>query len=184
MSNRRTYITVALVLVLVLAGGLSGAAQAQEQNRTDSPNAEIYDQLGSLIVESVDYDGAQFDITVRWTGSLTQQVSLTELIELDGSGSQGISIQETRVVPGESTTITISASSSGGTAAVILSTKESLDNGNALVIQSGSPTTREPVPFDIAGLFVALTAAGTFGVGISILYRRRNKDESQRGRVL
>jgi len=183
MQGPQYSFVLALVLVLVLVSGIAPAA-AQTQNQTDSPEQEIYDQLGDLIIEQVNYDGSQFQITVRWTGDLTQQVSLTEFVELSGSGSQGINIKDTRVLPGESTELRIGAESSGGTAAVLLSTQESLANGNGLVIQSGSPTTREPVPFDIAGLFVALTAAGTFGVGISILYRRRNKDDRQRGRVL
>lgn len=172
---------VGFALCLCLCAFVAGPTVAQDTGSgNESSTSEIYDELGDLTVETVEYGSGTFEITMRWNGELTQQVSLTELIELDGSGSTGINIQQQRLRPDESTTVTIGAEKHGGTAAVILSSEQSLSNGNALVIQSGSPSSREPVPFDLAALSVV--ASALIGVVISIVLVVRKKNAEERGK--
>lgn len=169
-------------LVLVLSAGATPAVSQETGN--ESPTSEIYDELGELTVQSVEYSDGQFQIQMRWTGETPEQVSLTELLELDGSGSAGISIQQQRLFPGSSTEVTISADSSGGTAAVILSTESSLSRGEAMVIQSGSPTSREPVPFDVAILAVGGSAGVSVLVSIVLVVRRKNDEDRGKERIV
>jgi archaellum component FlaF (FlaF/FlaG flagellin family) len=169
-------------LVFVLSAGATPAVSQETGN--ESSTSEIYDELGELTVQSVDYSDGQFQIQMRWNGETPEQVSLTELLELDGSGSAGISIQQQRLFPGSSTEVTISADSSGGTAAVILSTESSLSRGEAMVIQSGSPTSREPVPFDVAILAVGGSAGVSVLVSIVLVVRRKNDEDRGKERIV
>lgn len=171
-------------LVLVLSAGATPAVSQETENESRDSTSEIYDELGELTVQSVDYSDGQFQIQMRWNGETPEQVSLTELLELDGSGSAGISIQQQRLFPGSSTEVTISADSSGGTAAVILSTESSLSRGEAMVIQSGSPTSREPVPFDVAILAVGGSAGVSVLVSIVLVVRRKNDEDRGKERIV
>lgn len=177
----KIFLVVLCLCVSLPVLAVSGAAQ--ETNQTGDQPTEIYDQLGDLKIETVEYDGTQFEITLKWTGSAPESVSLTELIELDSAGSTGISLQQQRLLPGESTTVTISAEQSGGTAAVIVSTETSISNGNALVIQEGTPTAREPVPFDMALLSVGGSAVVAVLVSIALVVRMKNDEDRGKERV-
>jgi len=169
--------------VFVLSAGATPAMSQDIGANESDETEEIYDELGQLTVETVEYSGGQFEITMRWNGDTPEQVSLTELIELDSSGSTGISIQQQRLLPRATTTVTISAEQSSGTAAVILSTESSIQNGNALVIQEGNPTDRDPVPFNLAAIAVGASALIGVGVSIALVVRKKNAEDKGVSRI-
>jgi hypothetical protein len=174
---------VSLVVVLVLLCATASTAVAQDQNDTDEieePENSIENELHDLLVRSVEYADGEFSLVVEWTGQTPETLTLTEMVQLDGSGTQGISMQTHRLYPGQQAEITIGAEQSGGTAAVILSTRQSIERGDALVIQEGEPTTREPVPFNLAALSVIGSAL--IGVAISVVLVVRKKNAEERGK--
>ncbi|MCW8172799.1 hypothetical protein D8S78_13300 [Natrialba swarupiae] len=102
------------------------------------------------MIHSYEYDGESetMQIEATWVGSSPTTVTLTEMIELDSEGSTDISFQEQRLSPDESVTIEMGAEQrSGGTAAILVSTPQSVDNGNALVLQAGDAGGSTPIPF-------------------------------------
>ena len=136
---------VALVFVVLFGFGAlavaSSGAVAQEQpddptEQNDStptpaeeltPEEEIEDQLGDLMVHSYKYDGdtERMTIEMSWQGDTPTTVTLTEMIELDSGGSTQISFQRQRIRPNERTEVKIGARQrTGGTAAVLLTTPE------------------------------------------------------------
>jgi hypothetical protein len=132
-----------------------------------------------LVVRESTYSGGEFTLTLEWTGVATETVTLTEMVELGGSGSQQINMQTQRLVEGNPVEVSIGAEKRGdGVAALLLSTRQSIENGNALVIQSGEPSSREPVPFNMAALFV-IGAAGLSLGGALAWFRRLRDDETK-----
>jgi len=117
-------------------------------------------------------------ISATWRGEAPTTVTLTEMIELDSGGSTSISFQRVRLLPEEQTEITVAARErSGGTAAVLVSTPESVRNESALVLQAGSPNDRGPVPFNVAAALAALTAAGGAGAVFGYVRKKRDSDD-------
>lgn len=178
--KRLTPVLVAVLCLCLCAPGV--VAQETPENESSTTN-ELYDQLGDLKIETVNYDGSSFEIQAKWTGDTPESVSLTELIELDSSGSTGISIKQLRLLPGETTTVTISAEETSGTAALLVTTETSIDRGNALVIQEGTPSTREPVPFDAAMIAVGGSAVVAVLVSIALVVRMKNDEDRGKERV-
>jgi hypothetical protein len=105
------------------------------------------------------------------------------MVELESGGSQELSFKQVRLVPEERTTITIAVEQrSSGEAAVLLTTDQSFedDDVGVLVLQAGSPSNSEPVPFQWAVIAVGLAAIG--GGGGSYLLTRRGRDEEDEWR--
>jgi hypothetical protein len=184
----------AVLLALALVGALAtavGAATAQEVptdplNDTETPTPageQVQDQLGNLVVHDYSYNGQRMRIHATWQGRGTTQVTLTEMVELESGGSQELSFKQVRLVPEERTTITIAVEQrSSGEAAVLLTTDQSFedDDVGVLVLQAGSPSNSEPVPFQWAVIAVGLAAIG--GGGGSYLLTRRGRDEEDEWR--
>ena len=187
---------VALVLVLVfgfgaLAVASSGAvAQEQpddptEQNETTPeeeliPEEEIEDQLGDLVIHSYDYDGdtERMTIEMSWQGRAPTTVTLTEMIELDSGGSTQISFQRQRLRPDERTEVAIGARQrTGGTAAIMVTTPESIDAGNALILQDGDPDEYPAINFQNVILAIGLTSVGSAGLAFVFVLRKKHTEE-------
>ena len=149
-----------------------------------SETTAIYDELHDLTIRSVDYEDGRFDIVMEWSGRGTEKILLTEMVELDSSGSIDISMQQQRLRPGEPTEISISAEQSSGTAAVLLTTEQSRDHGDALLIQEGEPSSREPVPFNLAAIAVIAAVGLMGGVSIALVVRKKNAEERGRNQVV
>jgi len=184
LTRRVAWVFVALVLVLFGVMGLAAISQAQEQpvNETaqDSPDEEIAEQLGDLVIHSYDYSSETntFTVEMTWTGRAPETATLTEMLELDSGGSTQISFQRQRLRPQERTEITMDAEiRSGGTAAIMVTTTESVDNGEAVVLQDGDPSERPAIRFGNVILAVGSTAvlasAGTFAF---VLYRKHDDE--------
>jgi outer membrane biosynthesis protein TonB len=151
---------------------------------------QIEEQLGDLIIHSYDFDtndagdGGVFTIKATWTGRAPEQTTLTEMIELDSAGSTQISFQQQRLRPGEKTTIKMDAAiRSGGTAAIMVTTSESVENGEAIVLQDGDPKERPAIKMRNVvfgmGLTSALTAVGAF----VFVLRRKHQEEYGKERI-
>jgi len=178
---RRTIAALALVLALAFVAA-PVAGQSVDDNQTtgneSDGSTEIADQLGDLVINDYSYSDGEMQISATWRGEAPTTVTLTEMIELDSGGSTSISFQRVRLLPDDSTEITVSARQrSGGTAAVLVSTPESVRNESALVLQAGSPSDRGPVPFNIAVALIVLASAGGGGAAFGALRSKRDSDD-------
>ncbi|WP_436934990.1 hypothetical protein [Halovenus marina] len=182
-----TVATAALVFVLAVSGPLALAGTAVAQDAPDDPRAtptpeadeEIADQLGDLIVHEYNYDDATntFTMDLTWRGDAPESVTMTEMLELDSGGSTQISFKQLRLAPGERTTVKMGAEiRSGGTAAILITTTQSVDRNEALVLQDGDPSSYPDIPFDMAILFVGATAVVT-AAGVFVFVFRIKRDE-------
>lgn len=184
-----TLATAALVFVLAVSGPLALAGSAVAQDAPDDPRAtptptpeadeEIADQLGNLVIHEYDYDKTSntFVMDMTWTGEAPEGVTMTEMLQLDSGGATQISFEEIRLAPGERTTVKMGAEiRSGGTAAILITTAQSVERGEALVLQDGDPSSYPAIPFDMAILFVGATAAVT-AAGVFVFVFRIKRDE-------
>jgi hypothetical protein len=184
---------VAFVLCVFLIMALVAGASAQEttpaQNET-VPEEEIAEQLGDLVIHEynfergTDSEPGEWTFEVSWTGTVPELVTFTEMIELDEAGSTQISFQRQRLAPDERTEITVPAEiRSGGTAAMMITTPESVNAGNALVVQDGDPESRPAIRFQnvvlAIGLSSTLTAIGSF----VFVLRRKHSEEYGKERI-
>jgi len=171
-----------LTAMLVLAGVAVTPAAAQElpgdSNESESETTTLAEQLGNLKIHSYTYDGQQMNITATWAGETGTRVTLTEMVALDSAGSAQISFKRVRLLPDRKTQITVSVEERpSGVAAVLVTTPESVERGDALVLQSGSPSTSQPVPFNIALTFAVLSAGGGAGTVFAYVRRKRDSDD-------
>lgn len=176
-------LALTLAAVLVLAGVAVAPAAAQDQasddgNESESETTALAAQLGALNVHSYNYDGERMNITVTWTGETGTRVTLTEMLSLDSAGSAEISFKRVRLLPGRETQLTVAVEERpSGAAAVLVTTPESIERGDALVLQSGSPSTNEPVPFNLALGLAVLSAGGGAGAVFGYVRRKRDSDD-------
>lgn len=190
---------VALVLCVFALAGLAATAPAQAaQNDTaDEPGnetAQIAEELGadhddwSLLIHEYDFNerdtGGEFEIEMTWEGPTPETVTATEMIELDSEGSTQISFHQSRLTPGERTTVTMDAEiRSGGTAAIMITTARSVDAGEAIVLQDGDPTERPAI--EMRNVVLAMAgSAGVTGLGAFVfVLRKKHAEEYGRDRI-
>ncbi|TYT61800.1 hypothetical protein [Natrialba swarupiae] len=181
--GRRTTAAIGVALVFgLLSMGVTGLAVADTDDSGAGEPTDVADQLGDLVIHSYEYDGESetMQIEATWVGSSPTTVTLTEMIELDSEGSTDISFQEQRLSPDESVTIEMGAEQrSGGTAAILVSTPQSVDNGNALVLQAGDAGGSTPIPFQWGVILVGLACATTGG-GAFLVVRYFAQKETDR----
>lgn len=163
------------VIGLGLGLGLSGVALGQ-QNDTDTDTeetTEIEEQLGELVIHSVEWSesNSSVEIEATWRGDTSTQISSIELIKPD-SQSEQIGIDQTRVLPDDRTTITVQLSRLDG---VIVSTPDSIDRGDALLLQpdSGGDGTQ------VRLLYGVLLGVGLGGAGAGYAAVRRQRSTSE-----
>lgn len=176
MTNPRTLATLVVVLGMIVLLSLAGTSPAVAQN--DTNQTTVVEDLGDLRVHSYEYVDGEMHIDVTWQGDRPTWLTSVELIELDQAGSTEISFRQIRLPPGDPTRLTMSVEErSGGTAAVMLTTSQSIEAGNALVLQAGDPSDREPIPFNLATILIALAAIGGAGASFSMTRRHYQDDE-------
>jgi archaellum component FlaF (FlaF/FlaG flagellin family) len=181
-------VAFAICVLLIGAGLIAASASAQQQgettNATGPEGTQVADQLGDLVVHSYSYDEEEQEMTINatWTGSTSTQVTLTEMLTLDSEGSTQISFKQIRLDSGERTEITIGAEKSDGTAAILVTTPQSVENSNALILQSGDGADRGPVPFGLASIAVAGSAVGAAGLSFAFVRRDREGDDEAEDR--
>jgi len=147
---------------------------------------EIADQLGDLVIHSYDYDDDAETMTIEasWQGRAPTRATFVEMIELDSGGSTEISFQRVRLRPDERTEISVSATTrTGGTAAVMVTTPESISNGNALILQDGDPDEYPAINFSNVLLAIGLTSIGSVGVAFIGVLRLKHKREKGIDRI-
>lgn len=177
MIASRTTLAI-VVLGLVLVGAIATAPAAAQNNETDGNASAVVEDLGDLRVHDYEYVDGEFTIDATWRGSAPTTVTAVEMLELNEAGSAQISFKQVRVAPDERVEISMPvAQRSGGTAAVMLTTSHSIDAGDALVLQAGDAGDREPIPFNLASMLVALAAAGGAGASFAMTRRHYQEDE-------
>ena len=191
---------LAAAIVLTTCGMIAlaspAAATIQDetaQNETTPTPAEelaaeeqIADQLGDLVIHSYDYDDSTETMTIEasWQGRAPTRATFVEMIELDSGGSTEISFQRVRLRPDERTEISVSATTrTGGTAAIMVTTPESISNGNALILQDGDPDEYPAINFSNVLLAIGLTSIGSVGVAFIGVLRLKHKREKGVDRI-
>ena len=145
-----------------------------------APEEEIADQLGDLVIHSYDYDDSTETMTIEasWQGRAPTRATFVEMIELDSGGSTEISFQRVRLRPDERTEISVSATTrTGGTAAIMVTTPESIDAGNALILQDGDPDEFPAINFQNVILAIGLTSVGSAGLAFVFVLRKKHNEE-------
>ena len=164
--------TFGMVAAMGVSANETANVTADEIIEDDEPD-EVADQLGELIINDYEYEDGEFSILATWEGDRPTTVTLTEMIELDSEGSTSISFMTVRLIPDEQTDITIAAEErAGGTAAVMLTTPQSVDNNEAVVLQSGEPREYPAIRFGNVVLAVGATAVIS-GAGAFVFVLRR-----------
>jgi len=183
----QTLLLVAIVLAgaVLCAGVIASTASAQAAGNESTGNAtDVVEQLGDLQVHDYHYDGDSETMTIdaTWRGEVPETLTLTEMIELDDGGATEITFKTVRLLPDSKTEIEVAAKQrSGGTAAVMLTTPQSVDANNAIVLQAGDSGTAAPVPFNAAAGLILLAATGG-GLGtFALTKKRREYDEDDWG---
>ncbi|MCU4716810.1 hypothetical protein [Halapricum hydrolyticum] len=177
-------ITVTLLLVFLGLAFLAASASAQELPGDGTPTptptpegTDVVEQLGDLVVHSYEYDGDVMTVKATWRGDTPTTLTLVEMLEMDSGGATEISYKQVRLLPDETTTIEIALEErSSGTAAALLSTPESVERGDALVLQSGDVVERGPIPFGTASLLIGLAAIGGAGMAFALTARSYRDD--------
>lgn len=173
MSQRNQAVRLAVLVVMVMvtistipvsvSAQSAGNATATTTAPEDHP-IEVSDQLGDLVIHDYEYRAGAgvMVIEASWRGETPTTITLTEMVTLDSGGSATVSFKQVRILPDERTTIRVSVGESGGVAAVLLTTPESVEANEALILQEGKPTDDPFAIFEgVQGLLV--------GVGVSVL---------------
>lgn len=175
-DTHKTLVLLAIALAsAILCAGAASAQQLPGESNETADAADLTNQLGDLAIHDYDYDDGEMTISATWRGSTPTTVTLTEMIELDSAGSTEISFKTVRLLPGDKTEITVAAEQRRGTAAVMLTTPESIDNNNALVLQAGDPAGSSPIPFGTASLLIG--AAAVSGAGLAFAFTAREHED-------
>lgn len=179
----RTHRIVLLGVVLGVSLGLIGLAGTAlgQQNETngggvEESNTEVEEQLGNLVIHSVEWSDANKSVTFEatWRGALSTEISTIELIDPD-SKSEQIGIDQTRVLPDQRTEITVQLSRLDG---VVVSTPESIEEGDALLLQPDAGGSGNQVRL-IYGVLLGV-ALGGGGAGYAAIRRQRSTSEIER----
>jgi len=187
MRFRPNRLLLAAALAVLCASAIAGTASAQELpdvpgNETTTPDTtETVEQLGDLTIHSYDYDAEAEELTIdmTWGGGVPESATITEMVEMDSGGATEISFKQLRLVPNERTEITMSvAQRSSGVAAVLLTTPQSVEASDALLLQAGDAVDRGPVPFSTASILVGLAALGGAGGAFAFTAREHEDDAS------
>ena len=170
--------TVAAVVVLVLGGlfvGPVGVTYAQaEQQPQDGPQQNGETDDGDSVIAEVDstvrvvdyrYDEGNETMTVTFenTGTSSKSVTMTEALGSGGGGAASFGIEQFRLRGNTETAVDISVRRVDRTAGVMITTDESLRNGQGTRIQ-------DVKPFEL-GIFEGVPGWSTvwFGVLVALL---------------
>jgi hypothetical protein len=179
-NRERRVVLVLLATVALLSAGLTGAS-AQELpggNETTAPErTAIYDQLGDLVVHSYSYEDGEMTLEVSWRGTTPETVTITEMVALDSGGSQRISFKKIRLLPDERTEITVSARMKDGTAAVLLTTPQSVERSEALLVQHGAGSFDPFAGTTSSAGWIGGVSVAVSMIGLAAVRAKRNDPE-------
>lgn len=186
-NKKRVLIAFATAICLTVLIGVASPVQGQNvpdpTNSSEQPEdpTEVTDQLGDLVIHSYSYDGEEMTISASWRGNMSTTVTLTEMIEMDSGGSSKISFKRVRMLPDTRRNIKIQIDErSSGTAAVLLTTPESVENSNALILQEGDAKNRGPIPFSTASMLIGGAAIAGAGLAFAFTARAHENSEAER----
>ena len=182
LPRRRTALAVVLCLCVVLAPAPAVADETDDEPEDDAE--QIAEQLGDLVIHEYDYSDGQFAVEATWQGNTPETMTATEMIELDSGGSTEIGFEQMRLRPGERTELTIAAEiRTGDTAAVLISTDQSIEAGNAVVLQDGEPSDWGTINFENVLLAVGGTAVLSGGLVFVLTVKARNETNYEKRRI-
>ena len=156
-QSHQRYVLAFVLALAVLSVGVPATASAQEQpdNPLENETAteatdptEVTEQLGRLVVHDYSYDGSRGVMTIEasWNGNVSTTVTITEMIQMDSGGAKEIGFKQIRIMPDQRRTIKISVEQqNSGSASVIVTTRQSIDAGRALVLQAGDASLDDVV---------------------------------------
>lgn len=151
MSDRRVGLgSMALLILALLAVITATAAPAVAQETTANTTAVEGGSSGggdgTTVVAQVDSDVRVLDysysessevmsVEIENTGPTATSVTLTEAISADQSGAGTFGIEVVSVDDGETVTVEVSVADEGGTAGVMITTDESIEQGTGTYLQ-------------------------------------------------
>lgn len=189
--DRRRLVLVGLVLVvaglaLATAGTSVAAAQAEEnatateeEEEERTVEAEVDSRLRVLDFE---YNATAETFVVRFENVGERRASTVTVTEAigRGGGSKTFGIERFKVRPGETVSVSVSARRVEGAAGVMITTEESIDNGEGTYLEEDRSTNwfGEATWSDVrAGiLFTAVPLTGSVVVGAWHYLARRDED--------
>lgn len=184
LPRRRTALVLALVLCVVLAAPAPAVADDDPEAEPEDDPEQIAEQLGDLVIHEYDYSDGQFAVEATWNGNTPETMTATEMIELDSGGSTEIGFEQMRLRPGERTELTIAAEiRTGDTAAVLISTDQSIEAGQAVVLQDGEPSDWGTINFENVLLAVGGTAVLSGGLVFVLTVKARNETNYEKRRI-
>lgn len=172
-----------LSLVMIASAGVNAqespgnASSDQDQDRQNQTR-EIEEQLGDLSIHSVDFDTDENFVllTVTWDGRAPTTMSTMELIDPD-DGSGSIGIDQTRLRPGERTQIRVALSDRMD--GVVVSTPESIEEQNALLLTPDTGDSRQVRLLWGVILGVAIGGAGVAGAALKKQRSSRSVEQAK-----
>lgn len=186
MSQRIQTFVLAAIGVMVMASISTAPVSAQSAGNdtatttaSEDESVEMADQLGDLVIHNYEYraEGGEMVIEASWRGETPTTVTLTEMVTMDSGGSSQVTFKQVRLLPDTRTTIRVSVDESGDVAAVLLTTPESVDANEALILQEGSPTDDPFAIFEgIQGLLVGVGVSITMAFLAAVVLLKRESD--------
>lgn len=160
---KRFLLLLTAVIAISFFMGMGGAvADTPENESNETVTLDIEERIDSDIV-LLDWEFNErtdtFKLELKHEGERPTQLTVTESIQQE-EGSAQMSIEQERLLPGE-TTVTIGVTPEAGEAAVVLTTSESVDQGTGIVVSTG---IYEPGPW------AQTTSTAGWAGGISIAF--------------
>jgi len=140
-----TTVVVVALLAVITAGAAPVAAQQTTANTTAVSGGSGGDG-GTTVVAQVDGDVRVLDysyqeaaevmsVEIENTGSTSSTVTITEAISADQTGAGTFGIEVVSLDDGETVTVEVSVASTGGSAGVMITTEESVEQGTGTYLQ-------------------------------------------------
>jgi hypothetical protein len=141
MKNTRKVLVLAVVIVAIgtiavpVAGANNSTTESPTPTTTESAGVEKAEQLGDLVVHDYHVDNQTMIIEMTWNGKVPTSATMTEMLPMDNAGTAKISFKTVRLLPDTRTTVEVDVSTSPEVDAVMLSTPESVEQGEALLLR-------------------------------------------------
>lgn len=143
--DRGRRVLLAVLVMLALAAPAAGVVSAQEATETATgteaeEDSKIVAQVDSKVrVTDYWYNATAESFSVRFenTGDVGSEITVTEAIGR-GQGSRSFGIERIQLYPGESAVVTVSARRVEGSAGVMITTEESVSNGEGTYLEEES----------------------------------------------
>lgn len=150
---------------------LSGTAVAENQSSQQDTPESIRDSLGKMQLHDYFVEDGDAVIEATWTGEMSTSLTVVEMVDMQSGGSQKISFKRVHFIPGQRQTIRIAVADESPS--LLLSTPESIENDDALMIQIGDTSIFSgPADWRTAQISGIVGFSGGFIAMILVAYHR------------